>query len=60
MNMMFITQFRRTPTAFTTSFFAVALLSGSLADSLRSAGVRLEAASSEIADLQALVLVEKE
>jgi two-component system, NtrC family, sensor histidine kinase PilS len=35
-------------------FFAVALLSGSLADSLRSAGVRLEAASSEIADLQAL------
>jgi two-component system, NtrC family, sensor histidine kinase PilS len=35
-------------------FFAVALLSGSLADSLRSAGARLEAASSEIADLQAL------
>jgi two-component system sensor histidine kinase PilS (NtrC family) len=35
-------------------FFAVALLSGSLANSLRSAGARLEAASSEIADLQAL------
>jgi two-component system sensor histidine kinase PilS (NtrC family) len=35
-------------------FFAVALLSGSLSDSLRSAGARLEAASSEIADLQAL------
>jgi len=35
-------------------FFAVALLSGSLADSLRSAGARLEAASTEIADLQAL------
>jgi two-component system, NtrC family, sensor histidine kinase PilS len=35
-------------------FFAVALLSGSLANSLRSAGVRLEEASSEIADLQAL------
>jgi two-component system, NtrC family, sensor histidine kinase PilS len=35
-------------------FFAVAMLSGSLANSLRSAGVRLEAASSEIADLQAL------
>jgi len=35
-------------------FFAVALLSGSLADSLRSAGARLEEASSEIADLQAL------
>jgi len=35
-------------------FFAVALLSGSLADSLRSAGVKLEQASSEIADLQAL------
>jgi two-component system sensor histidine kinase PilS (NtrC family) len=35
-------------------FFAVALLSGSLANSLRSAGVRLEQASSEIADLQAL------
>jgi len=35
-------------------FFAVALLSGSLADSLRSAGARLEEASTEIADLQAL------
>src|SRR5258706_1412917 len=35
-------------------FFAVALLSGSLADSLRSAGAQLEQASSEIADLQAL------
>ena len=35
-------------------FFAVALLSGSLADSLRSAGVQLEQASTEIADLQAL------
>jgi two-component system, NtrC family, sensor histidine kinase PilS len=35
-------------------FFAVALLSGSLANSLRSAGVKLEEASSEIADLQAL------
>src|SRR5262249_40327161 len=35
-------------------FFAVALLSGSLANSLQSAGVRLEQASSEIADLQAL------
>jgi len=35
-------------------FFAVALLSGSLANSLRSAGARLEQASSEIADLQAL------
>jgi two-component system sensor histidine kinase PilS (NtrC family) len=35
-------------------FFGVALLSGSLADSLRSAGVRLEQASTEIADLQAL------
>jgi two-component system sensor histidine kinase PilS (NtrC family) len=35
-------------------FFAVALLSGSLADSLRSAGARLRQASSEIADLQAL------
>jgi two-component system sensor histidine kinase PilS (NtrC family) len=35
-------------------FFAVALLSGSLANSLRSAGVQLEQASSEIADLQAL------
>jgi two-component system sensor histidine kinase PilS (NtrC family) len=35
-------------------FFAVALLSGSLANSLRSAGARLEQASSELADLQAL------
>jgi two-component system sensor histidine kinase PilS (NtrC family) len=35
-------------------FFAVAVLSGSLAESLRSAGARLEQASSEIADLQAL------
>jgi two-component system sensor histidine kinase PilS (NtrC family) len=35
-------------------FFAVALLSGSLADSLKSAGARLQQASTEIADLQAL------
>ena len=35
-------------------FFAVALLSGSLADSLRSAGAQLRQASTEIADLQAL------
>ena len=35
-------------------FFAVALLSGSLADSLKSAGARLEQASTTIADLQAL------
>jgi two-component system sensor histidine kinase PilS (NtrC family) len=35
-------------------FFAVALLSGSLADTVRSAGVQLEKASTEIADLQAL------
>ena len=35
-------------------FFAVALLSGSLADSLKSAGAQLEQASTEIADLQAL------
>jgi two-component system sensor histidine kinase PilS (NtrC family) len=35
-------------------FFAVALLSGSLANSLRSAGARLEQASTQIADLQAL------
>ena len=35
-------------------FFAVALLSGSLAESVRSAGARLEKASTEIADLQAL------
>jgi len=34
-------------------FFAVAVLSGSLAESLRHAGARLERASSEIADLQA-------
>src|SRR4029079_12087859 len=35
-------------------FFAVALLSGSLAEGVRSAGARLELASTEIADLQAL------
>jgi two-component system sensor histidine kinase PilS (NtrC family) len=35
-------------------FMAVALLAGSLANSLRSAGARLEQASSEIAGLQAL------
>jgi two-component system, NtrC family, sensor histidine kinase PilS len=35
-------------------FFAVALLGGSLANSLRSADAQLELASSEIADLQAL------
>jgi two-component system sensor histidine kinase PilS (NtrC family) len=35
-------------------FFAVALLSGQLAEELRSTGVRLEQASTEIADLQAL------
>ncbi len=35
-------------------FFAVAMLSGSLADRLRSAGAQLEQASTEIADLQAL------
>src|SRR5205085_1370111 len=35
-------------------FFAVALLSGSLANSLRTADARLELASTEIADLQAL------
>jgi two-component system sensor histidine kinase PilS (NtrC family) len=34
--------------------FAVALLGGSLANSLRSAGAQLEQASTEIADLQAL------
>jgi two-component system, NtrC family, sensor histidine kinase PilS len=34
-------------------FFAVAFLSGSLANSLRSAGTQLQQASSEIADLQA-------
>jgi two-component system sensor histidine kinase PilS (NtrC family) len=35
-------------------FFAVALLSGSLAETVRSAGARLEQASTTIADLQAL------
>jgi len=35
-------------------FFAVAWLSGSLAEGARSTGVRLEQASNEIADLQAL------
>src|SRR5262245_6708611 len=35
-------------------FFAVAFLSGSLAEGVRTAGVRLEQASTEIADLQAL------
>ena len=35
-------------------FFAVALLSGSLAESVRSAGARLAQASTTIADLQAL------
>ena len=35
-------------------FFAVALLSGSLSNSLRSAGKRLEQASTEIGDLKAL------
>jgi len=35
-------------------FFAVALLSGSLSNRLQSAGARLEEASTEIADLQAL------
>jgi two-component system, NtrC family, sensor histidine kinase PilS len=35
-------------------FFAVAFLSGSLADSLKSAGARLQQASTQIADLQAL------
>jgi len=35
-------------------FFAVAFLSGSLSNSLRSAGVQLQQASTEIADLQAL------
>ncbi len=35
-------------------FFAVAVLSGSLANSVRSAGARLQQASTEIADLQAL------
>jgi two-component system sensor histidine kinase PilS (NtrC family) len=35
-------------------FFAVALLSGSLADRVRTTGARLEQASNQIADLQAL------
>jgi two-component system, NtrC family, sensor histidine kinase PilS len=35
-------------------FFAVAVLSGSLADSLRTAGTRLQQASNKIANLQAL------
>lgn len=35
-------------------FFTVALLSGSMAESIRSAGARLERASSDLADLQAL------
>src|SRR5882672_11059362 len=35
-------------------FFAVAFLSGSLSNSLRSTGARLQQASTEIADLQAL------
>jgi two-component system, NtrC family, sensor histidine kinase PilS len=35
-------------------FFAVALLSGSLADRVRATGARLEQASNQIADLQAL------
>src|SRR5204862_2377188 len=35
-------------------FFAVALLSGSLAENVRSTGARLQQASSQIADLQAL------
>jgi two-component system, NtrC family, sensor histidine kinase PilS len=35
-------------------FFAVALLSGSLAEGVRTTGARLEQASSQIADLQAL------
>ncbi len=35
-------------------FLAVALLSGSMAESVRSAGARLERASSDLADLQAL------
>jgi len=38
----------------TFGFFAVAMLSGSLAESVRSAGARLQQASSQIADLQAL------
>ena len=35
-------------------FFTVALLSGSMAESVRSAGARLERASNDLADLQAL------
>src|SRR5262245_27856355 len=35
-------------------YFAVALLSGSLAEGVRASGVRLEEASTQIADLQAL------
>jgi len=35
-------------------FFAVALLSGSMSEDVRSAGVRLDRASSDLADLQAL------
>jgi two-component system sensor histidine kinase PilS (NtrC family) len=35
-------------------FFAVAMLSGSLAEKVRSAGVQLQQASTELADLQAL------
>lgn len=35
-------------------FFAVAMLSGSLAENLRSAGARLERASTQIADLRAI------
>src|SRR5262245_1519709 len=35
-------------------FFAIALLSGSLAEGVRTTGVKLEKASSQIADLQAL------
>jgi two-component system, NtrC family, sensor histidine kinase PilS len=38
----------------TFGFVAVAMLSGSLAESVRSAGARLQQASSQIADLQAL------
>jgi two-component system, NtrC family, sensor histidine kinase PilS len=38
----------------TSGFFAVAWLSGSLAEGVRAAGARLEQASDEIADLQAL------
>jgi len=48
----FVAQYRVGLNVF--GFFAVALLSGSLSDSLRSAGARLEEASTTIADLQAL------